>query len=243
MRILYGLIVALGVFAIGGFAFVYSGVYNVAATEEHSAIGKWAFHTAMENSVEARASDIVVPANLSNEEMIHKGALAYDQLCAACHLKPGQNDSLLRKGLNPTPPPLTDAGHFGPAEQFWIIKNGIKMTGMPAWGNTHDDKALWELTAFVNQLPKLSEQQYENLVQLAAESETADDGHNHDHGNMPGMMAAESSGVEPHHDSHSGHADGHRAEELKQHNGDQNSGKQPTSETESKGHYSDGHTH
>lgn len=240
MRILYSLLLAFGVLALSGFAFIHSGIYDVTATEEHSAIGKWALHTTMKKSVEARASDLAVPRNLSSQEMVRQGARAYDQLCAACHLKPGQNNTLIRQGLNPMPPALTKAGHFGPAEQFWVIKNGIKMTGMPAWGSTHADQDLWEITAFVQQLPKLSEQQYASLLQPEAGAEIADDGHAHDHGDMGGMMATESSHSEPaHHASEEGSSDhhandsGHHAKEVQ---------KEDARKAQDD-HYADGHTH
>lgn len=158
MRILYSVLIAGAVLALSGFAFIHSGIYNVTAMEEHSALGKWALHTTMKNSVEARGSELDVPSDLASEEMIRQGARGYDQLCVACHLKPGLEDTLLRQGLNPMPPSLTEAGRFDPAEQFWIIKNGIKMTGMPAWGVTHDDEDLWEITAFIQRLPAFQSQ-------------------------------------------------------------------------------------
>lgn len=260
MRILYGILLAFVVITLSGFAFIYSGIYDVTARDEHSALSKWVLHTTMEKSVQARVSDLDVPANLASKEMIRKGARAYDQLCAACHLKPGQDNTLLRQGLNPTPPSLTEAGHFGPAEQFWVIKNGIKMTGMPAWGSTHADKDLWELTAFIRRLPSLSEDQYNRLVQSDSGLQAkADDGHAHDHGNMNGMMAKKSSHGEPGHHSDAESKDAGQAEAPSHHeDADETSGHHDEAEAsghhdeeaqkakgESKAddHYSDGHSH
>lgn len=260
MRIFYGILVVLVALSLSGFAFIYSGVYNVTATEEHSGLSKWALHTTMKKSVQARAADITVPDNFASEDMIRQGAKAYDQLCAACHLKPGQENTLLRQGLNPTPPSLLEDGHFAPEEEFWVIKNGIKMTGMPAWGNTHDDEDLWELTAFVQELPGMTESQYERLV---AQSETgADDGHDHDHGNMGAMMgdASSSHGEPGHHDeaetdntvlAESSHHDdmGEHHEEASDHHGAEPDHHQETEEPaeataqSSDDHYADGHTH
>lgn len=208
MRFLFGFIAAFVVMALTGAAVVQSGVYNVAATDQHSEELTWLIHTTMEHSVQAQSHHIEVPANLDSDALIQPGAQAYDQLCAACHLKPGKDSSLLRRGLNPTPPDLTSAGHFDAANQFWIIKNGIKMTGMPAWGETHADEEIWELTAFLQRLPELSEKQYAALVQPAeGENALADDGHDHDHSEMAGMMADEPATKNAESDDH--YADGH----------------------------------
>ena len=57
------------------------------------------------------------------------------------------------------------------AEQFWIVKHGVKMTGMPAWGVTHDDELLWDVVAFVRKLPELTPEQYETMVKNAPKHE------------------------------------------------------------------------
>lgn len=240
MRFLLGVVTTLVIMALSGLFFVHSGLYNVKASEDHHPISQWALHTTMHNAVETSASDLEVPANLSSDAMIRQGARAYDQLCAACHLKPGQENTLIRQGLNPTPPALTQAGHFGPAEQFWVIKHGIRMTGMPAWGTTHEDQDLWELTAFVQQLPTLSEQQYASLLQPEAGATTADDGHDHDHGAMAGMMTDASSHGEPGH--HAG-VDSHEAGESQEGGHHADDAQQEAASTAADDHYADGHTH
>ena len=207
MRMIYGAVLTLIVLAVGGVAIVYSGAYNVAASDEHTALGKWVMHTTMHNSVKASADDITAP-DLNDSSLIKQGASAYDSLCAACHLKPGLEDTVLRAGLNPMPPNLTKQDHWGPEEQFWIIKHGIKMTGMPAWGKTHEDQELWEMVAFLQRLPGLSEQEYRELVQPAGSSTSgqADDGHDHEHGDMNAMMGSSSNAAS---DDHHGQDDGH----------------------------------
>ena len=82
------------------------------------------------------------------------------------------------RDMNPPPPDLSEAaGSRSPSEGFWVIKNGIRMTGMPAWGSTHSDAQLWELVAFIERLPALTGDGYRQL----AESEGGD-GHGHEHG-------------------------------------------------------------
>ncbi|SDL48210.1 Cytochrome C oxidase, cbb3-type, subunit III [Modicisalibacter muralis] len=238
MKLVYGVILALIALAAGGVAFVYSGVYDVAASDEHTPLGEWVIHTTMHNSIESQASDVTVP-DLDGRDMVAQGARAYDALCAACHLKPGLEETALRAGLNPMPPALTQPIHWGPAAQFWIVKHGIKMTGMPAWGATHEDGELWEIVAFLQQLPELSEQEYAALVnpgdspsgERAGEGHARNDGHDHTHGDMSGMMgdsskqaAASHSDMDGMDSSISGAA--------------QETGKKGSSD-----HYADGHTH
>ncbi|KXS38953.1 MAG: ketosteroid isomerase-like enzyme [Halomonadaceae bacterium T82-2] len=191
-----GLAVALG----GGALVVFGGYYNVAASDEHTAPVEWLLHTTMENSVARRAEGIDVP-DLDDPESIARGAASYEAMCSACHLRPGMEDTVLRTGMNPLPPDLTQGSHLSPAEQFWVIKNGIKMSGMPAWGASHDDEALWELTAFLQQLPGMSDARYDTLVKgPERESDTSHpatggDGHDHEHGEMSAMMGEPETGT------------------------------------------------
>ena len=86
---------------------------------------------------------------------------------------------------NPRAPELRRKTDLTPSEQFWIIKHGVKMTGMPAWGVTHDDDLLWDVVAFVRKLPELTPEQYETLVKNAPKHEEImqemEMGHDHEH--------------------------------------------------------------
>lgn len=239
MRLLIGVGLTLVAVTVGGLLFVYSGLFNVAATKPHTAIVDWALHSAMHRSVEVRARDIEVPEDLVTAARVEQGARAYDQLCAACHLKPGQTDSLIRQGLNPTPPALTTEGHWSAAEQYWIIHHGIRMTGMPAWGETHEEEDLWELTAFLQRLPDLSPDQYAALVTPSGAGRgPRDDGHDHEHADMGGMAGATSEPASGHHSGEDGHhGDSGRADAYP---GEEQAA---SSAGEEDDHYADGHTH
>lgn len=250
MQFMLGVLTTLILLVLGAVLFVFSGMYDIAATEDHTTVGQWALHQTLHNSVAARTNGIDVP-KLDDESIVRRGARAYDTLCAACHLKPGQDSSLIRTGLNPTPPALAEGGHQDPARQFWIIKNGIRMTGMPAWGPTHDDEALWEITAFLQQLPGLSEDEYASLVQsVVGPNGPSNDGHNHDHGDMQGMMEgkADHHGGSPHEGTPPmGQSNGSAGSHGEP--GHHNDGPRKVSETppapssEGDDHYADGHTH
>jgi len=86
--------------------------------------------------------------------------------------------------MNPKPPILAEGPAGDPREDFWIIKHGIKMTGMPAWGVTHSDEEIWNIVAVLQQLPRLSPAAYQALVAKAPghhEHEMGDRDHMEDH--------------------------------------------------------------
>ena len=139
--------------------FIYSGVYDMGADAPHWRPVFALMDLLRERSIVAHARGIEVPP-LDTPELIAEGAEHYAAMCSGCHLAPGKGNSEIRAGLYPQPPNLSMHTLADPAEAFWVIKHGIKMTAMPAWGASHDDTAIWGLVAFINKLPSLSEAQY-----------------------------------------------------------------------------------
>jgi mono/diheme cytochrome c family protein len=186
---------------IGGAGFVYSGVYPIGADAPHWPITFKFVETLRERSIEVRARNIEVPPDLADPERVRRGAGNYDAMCAGCHLKPGVKDSEIRKGLYPQPPNLAvvrepaahepaDAASRAAARQFWTIKHGIKLTGMPAWSRGGmDDAAIWDLVALLQKLPETSPEEYAALVAASEghshgeqqKSKDNHEGHNHAH--------------------------------------------------------------
>jgi mono/diheme cytochrome c family protein/ketosteroid isomerase-like protein len=150
---------------------VASGALSVAADEPHSSLVFGILDTARERSIETRADDIRVPA-LDDAGMVRRGAGNYDAMCAKCHLAPGMTATELNRGLAPTPPNLAKDANADAAEAFWVIKHGIKATGMPAWGKHMEDQYIWDVVAFLRKLPSLSVEQYQAEV-------AASGGHSH----------------------------------------------------------------
>lgn len=150
---------------------IYAGLYNIAADVPHTQPVYWLLDTIRERSVIARARDIVVPNDLDDANRISKGASEYAEMCSGCHLAPGMKRTEISQGLYPRAPELRRGTDLTPAEQFWIIKHGVKMTGMPAWGITHDDELLWDVVAFVRKLPEMTPEQYETMVKNAPKHE------------------------------------------------------------------------
>ena len=149
---------------------IYAGLYNIAADVPHTPPVYWLLETVRDRSVAARARDIV-PNDLDDANRISKGAGQYAEMCSGCHLAPGMKRTEISRGLYPRAPELRRKTNLTPAEQFWVVKHGVKMTGMPAWGVTHDDDLLWDVVAFVRKLPELTPEQYETLVKNAPKHE------------------------------------------------------------------------
>ncbi|GAA3977221.1 cytochrome c [Allohahella marinimesophila] len=158
IKAILGLLIVV---VIGIVGFAYSGLYNVAADEPHFGVTRWLLNTTMARSIAVRDDDIVAPDNLESSARIDRGAQMYARICAGCHLGPGVDPTAIHVGMKPQPPRLKEhIEHHAPANLFWIIKHGIKMSGMPALGLTFDDNQLWDLVAFLQTLPELDAQQY-----------------------------------------------------------------------------------
>lgn len=145
--------------------FIYSGFFPVGADVPHSRLSYKILEYTREQSVKRASKNINVP-NLNDPAMLIGGAQDYDAMCVACHQKPSIKKSDLSIGLYPAPPNLVShKNNMDPKRQFWIIKHGIKASGMPAWGPTHDDRRIWEMVSFLQKLPKINSKQYEVLIQ------------------------------------------------------------------------------
>jgi mono/diheme cytochrome c family protein len=171
-RVVITLVILLAIGAVGAGVFVYSGIYNIGADDPHSRVVFSLLQTLRDRSIAQRARSIQVP-DLQDSTMILKGAGQYAAMCTQCHLTPGMKDSEIRPGLSPQPPNLTRL-RVAPADAFWVIKHGIKMSAMPAWGGSHDDATIWAMVAFLQKLPDLSPSQYKQIVARAPPDDDMD---------------------------------------------------------------------
>ena len=176
--------------AIGAAAFgIYGGLYNVAADIPHTQPVFWLMTTVRERSIAVRAAGAVVPSDLADPKRIAAGAGEYAEMCSGCHLAPGMKRTEISQGLYPRAPELRRGSGLTPAEEFWVVKHGLKMSGMPAWGVTHNDELLWSVVAFLRKLPELTPEQYRTLIKSAPKT--------HDE-MMHEMEMDESHGAQPH---------------------------------------------
>lgn len=139
---------------------VYTGSYNVAASEDHRPFVRWMFTTNMHNAVSSGAAEITAPETFTDAD-VREGGSNYKSMCQHCHGGPGEKKSEWAKGMLPQPPHLPDvAAEWEVNEVFWLVKHGIKMTGMPSFGATHGDETLWNVAAFVKRLPGMTSETY-----------------------------------------------------------------------------------
>ena len=155
------ILVSLLLVAVIGLGIAFSGTYSVAADEPDWRITENVLAMVRSRAME-RQSDELQPPNLNDAQRIFKGAGQYASMCVACHRAPGLPDNQLARGLYPSPPRL-DQSRVDPKHAFVVIKHGLKMTGMPAWGDDHDDETIWDLVAFLQKRPALTSTQYRNL--------------------------------------------------------------------------------
>ncbi|MDE2136080.1 MAG: cytochrome c [Gammaproteobacteria bacterium] len=153
----------LAALGAGAALFVFSGIYDIGADDHHTAPVTALIGALRERSIAVRAAALAVP-DLSDAAHVAAGARTYALHCAGCHLAPGVNRSDLSSGLYPHPPDLAQQAPPEARRAFWVVKHGIKMSAMPAWGRTLDDAALWDLVAFVRRLPAMSEETYERMT-------------------------------------------------------------------------------
>ena len=146
--------------------FIYLGIYNVSALESHTGLVEWILRTAKSSSVRRQAESVEVP-NLTEESRIRAGAGYYQASCATCHGAPGVAPAGLARGLNPPAPNLPgDLEGWPAAELFWMVKNGVRMSGMPAFARSYEEEQIWAIVAFLQRLPSLSPQQYQALLEF-----------------------------------------------------------------------------
>ncbi|MDT9600237.1 c-type cytochrome [Sphingosinicella rhizophila] len=172
-HVLIGAVGALLLLLLVGLAVILSGGYDVAATERHTSLGAWALDTNFRNSIQGHAEDVTAPE--LTPAMVSAGAPEYKAMCAHCHGGVGESRAEWAEGMRPKPPALAAAAReWSAAEIFWLVKHGAKMTGMPAFGPTHEDRKIWHIAAFVKAMPEMTRDQYAGY-----RAEHGEDAHSH----------------------------------------------------------------
>lgn len=158
---------SLGALIVATAIFLYFGFYNIAADAPHSRPVFAVLERLRDRSIAVRARGIAVPSDLGSPTRVATGAGLYGEMCQSCHLAPGIAPTEIAQGLYPAAPQLAKDNDLSPAEQFWVIKHGVKLTAMPAWGKTHPDDLIWDMVAFLRKMPAMTPQQYTAAVASA----------------------------------------------------------------------------
>lgn len=153
----------IGALAIaGGLAaaiFFFGGFFDVSARWEDPAFLKSAIARVREASI-VRHATVAPPSSFGDAARVQAGARVFASLgCANCHGAPGVAWKKFSEGMNPAPPDLKEhVVEMTPAQLFFVVKNGIRMTGMPSFGAVGaKDDDLWSLVAFLKKLPSVTD--------------------------------------------------------------------------------------
>lgn len=173
-----------GFVIIGVVIFVLSGIYNIAATAPHWPITLFVLQVVRDRSIAAHSSGVQLP-DLRDSKLVVHGVEHFHEMCRLCHGAPGYSRQEFAEGLYPSPPNPASAEvqAKSDAELYWIIENGVKMTGMPAFGPTHNRELIAGILALVRRLPKLSPDEYGSLMKSGGLHEGGEEVH---HGSTGG---------------------------------------------------------
>lgn len=160
--------------------FVWSGRYNVAANVPHWDVTHWFLGKVRDRSISSHSKGIIIPS-LKDPKLVDIGFDNYHAMCRLCHGAPGYSQTEITLGLYPRPPDLIskDVQEWKDVELYWIVKNGIKMTGMPAFGPTHSEDEVWGIVAFLRRLPKLNPKGYQAMVEAGSFKKEGVEDHHH----------------------------------------------------------------
>lgn len=151
-----GLVVSLivVVLLVAGIA-VFAFTFNLSALESPGETEVWLATTAKKWLV-ARAvrTDPPPPAPAREPTSVASGYMQYGGSCATCHGKDGTEPAKLGLSMYPPAPALShpDVQAYTDAELFWIVKHGIRHSGMPGFARLHSDEEIWHLVHYVRSL-------------------------------------------------------------------------------------------
>ncbi len=161
----FGLLVGLILTIVGAvFVLPMLGVFNITALGKPNILDWWG-DTNLDKTLDRRAPKTKIPSTANSSE----GFEHYKSTCLHCHGAPDAPRESWANYMLPMPPHLQeeDTQQMPDGQLFYIIGNGIRMTGMPAFSPTHSQKDIWNMVAFVRELDKLTEDQKQQLQQTA----------------------------------------------------------------------------
>lgn len=181
---LLGIATVIVLIIIGGAIFIWSGVYNIAADVPHWKITYLLLQEARDSSVSYHSRDIKATSP-EGQVSLETGFHHYHEMCRLCHGAPGFERTEFAEGLYPSPPGLNTGKiqhQLSHAELLWVVRHGLKMTGMPSFDKTHTDEQIRDIVAFVEKLPDMTAEKY--MARVRSEREKAP--------GMPGHAQGES---------------------------------------------------
>jgi mono/diheme cytochrome c family protein len=156
---------------IGGLLFYVRG-HGFSAREEPTWMERVMAQNARKIATPADAKTLRNPRQQQSEEMMSEADEHFVEHCSICHGIDGRGDTTIGRNLYPKVPDMTEpqTQELSDGELYYIIFNGIRLTGMPAWGSEDKPEAIWDLVALIRRLPKLSPEESKRLQVLGGEN-------------------------------------------------------------------------
>ena len=158
---------------VGGIGLLYFINTGVSAKEQPGRIEEFLASGARNMAIARRARALTNPVKES-AEVIADGRAHFADHCAVCHANDGSGQTAIGQGLWPKAPDMRQGRtqDLTDGELFWIIENGIRFTGMPAWstGTQEGEQASWNLVHFIRRLPKLTPEETKEMESLNPKS-------------------------------------------------------------------------
>ncbi|HJT71314.1 MAG TPA: c-type cytochrome [Terriglobales bacterium] len=174
-RLKWFLIGAASLLALGFFTslILVIGARGFSAREQPTVLERIAARSARSLAMPTEAKARTNPT-ANSPEVIAEGLAHWADHCAACHGNNGSGDTEMGKHMYPPAPDMRQAAtqDLTDGELFYIIQNGIRLTGMPGWGNgtSHDEQDSWKLVRFIRHLPNLSASEEQQMKELNPKS-------------------------------------------------------------------------
>jgi mono/diheme cytochrome c family protein len=169
---LCGILTLFAVIVIAGGG-ILMGAHGFSAREPPGVVEQWIARRVRSIAVPDNAKTLTNPA-ADSPEVVADARAHWADHCAACHANNGSGDVEIGKHLYPPAPDMraADTQSMSDGELFYIIQNGIRLTGMPAWGNgsQHDSQDTWKLVRFIRHLPKLTAEEAAEMEKLNPKS-------------------------------------------------------------------------
>lgn len=187
-KILVAILLLLVMGAVALFLWVRS--HGFSARAEPSWIEARLARHARRIATPANARDLKNPVQITDARM-SEAREHFAEHCAMCHGIDGRGQTVMGRNLYPKVPPMTDADtqQLTDGELFYIISNGVRFTGMPAWSGEDSPESIWGLVVFIRRLPKLSPEEIKQMQKMAAGADDHQtmEGGGQEMKEMPGM--------------------------------------------------------
>ncbi len=179
------LIVVATVF-LAGLSYLGAAIarHGFSAREKPSKFEEFLARHARKIATPAGAKELKNPY-LINPEGLKAAREHWMDHCATCHALDGSGNTVIGRNLYPKAPDMRDAATQGlsDGELYYIINDGVRFTGMPAWGGEHSPEETWQLVSLIRRLPSLSPDELKLMERQATEAGGAPaQRHSHTHG-------------------------------------------------------------